>query len=199
MKSLSRIALVVCVLGFAAFTFGGAFAGEITVKIGAKAPAFHGIDENGQAWNSKDIVGKKILVLYFFPADFTGGCTKQACSFRDDIEKLHGQGIEVVGVSGDSSKTHHMFKAYHKLPFTLLADEKGQLAKTFGVPLLGKGGTSPAIDASGVKIAMPRGVTISRYTVVIDKNGTVAAKDRVTNPAGDSKRIAALAKKLNAK
>ncbi len=76
--------------------------------------------------------------------------------------------------------------------------KKGELAKTFGVPV-SNGGKSPAIDASGVKIDMPRGVTISRYTVVIDKNGVVAAKDQVRDAGGDSKRIAELVKKFAAK
>ena len=198
MNLLSRGLVLVFALGIVAWTLGGALAGEKTVKIGDTAPTIHAVDENGKPWNSTEVVGKKILVLYFYPADFTGGCTAQACSFRDDIEKLHSQGIEVVGVSGDSVKTHHMFKDHHKLNFTLLADEKGDLAKTFGVPVKA-GGKSPAIDASGVKIDMPRGVTIMRYTVVIDKNGVIVAKDQIADPAGDSKRITALVKKLAAK
>jgi peroxiredoxin Q/BCP len=196
MKMLSRCSAVVFVLGFAAFTLGGLVAGENKVKVGDKAPALKGVDENGKTWKSTDVVGKKILVLYFYPADFTGGCTAQACGFRDDIEKLHSQGVEVVGVSGDSVKTHHMFKDHHKLNFTLLADEKGDLAKVFGVPTK-PGGKSPAIDASGAKVPMDRGVTIMRYTVVIDKKGKVAAMDEVKNAGGDSKRIAELVKKLD--
>src|SRR5262245_31123639 len=94
------------------------------IKVGDKAPAFQSVDENGKAWKSADVVGKKILVLYFYPADFTGGCTKQACGYRDDIEKLGSSGIEVVGVSGDTPESHRLFKKEHKLNFTLLADTK---------------------------------------------------------------------------
>jgi thioredoxin-dependent peroxiredoxin len=198
MKFLSRCAVCSIVFGFVAWTLGGAVAGEKKVTIGDKAPLLTGTDENGKPWKSTDVVGKKTLVLYFYPADFTGGCTAQACSFRDDIEKLHSQGIEVVGVSGDSVKTHHMFKEHEKLNFTLLADEKGDLAKTFGVPV-NKGGKSPAIDVTGSKIMMDRGVTISRYTVVINKKGVVAAIDQVKDASGDSKRIAELVKTLDAK
>src|SRR5437879_5289696 len=151
MKLLSRCALATLILGLTAWTLGGAAAGEKKVKVGDKAPVLQSTDENGKPWKSTDVVGKKVLVLYFYPADFTGGCTKQACGFRDDIEKLHSQGVEVVGVSGDSAKTHHMFKDHHKLNFTLLADEKGELARTFGVPVKA-GGESPAIDSSGTKI-----------------------------------------------
>ena len=79
--------------------------------------------------------GKKVIVVYFYPADFTGGCTKEACAFRDEGKKLADKGIEVVGVSGDSAKNHEMFKKLHKLNFTLLADEDGSVAKAFGAVL----------------------------------------------------------------
>ncbi len=171
---------------------------ELKVKVGDKAPAFESVDENGKPFKSSDIVGKKIVVLYFYPADFTGGCTKQACGFRDDIEKLNSKGVVVIGVSGDSVDTHKLFKAHEKLPFTLLADEKGDLAKTFGVPV-GKGGESPTINEKGEKGKAPRGATISRYTIVIDKAGNVAAADAVSDAGGDAKRIAELVKKLDGK
>src|ERR1700694_2572707 len=100
MKLLSRCVVSTLVLGIAAWVLGGASAGEKKVKVGDKAPTLKSMDENGKPWKSTDVVGKKVLVLYFYPADFTGGCTAQACSFRDDIEKLHSQGIEVIGVSG---------------------------------------------------------------------------------------------------
>lgn len=115
MKLFSRSVAGVIVLGLAALTLRSAMAEEKQVKVGDKAPALSSVDENGKPWKSADVVGKKVLVLYFYPADFTGGCTKQACGFRDNIEKLHSQGVEVVGVSGDSVKTHHMFKEHEKL------------------------------------------------------------------------------------
>src|SRR6187549_968052 len=75
---------------------------ELKVKVGDEAPAFESVDESGKSFKSSDVVGKKIVVLYFYPADFTGGCTAQACGFRDDIEKLNSANIAVIGVSGDS-------------------------------------------------------------------------------------------------
>src|SRR5581483_1290619 len=99
-------------------------------------------------WKSSDHVGKKILVVYFYPADLTSGCTKQACGFRDDMKKLTEKGVEVVGVSGDSVKNHQIFKKVHDLNFTLLADEDGSIAKKFGVPV-GKGGTAKVKDEKG--------------------------------------------------
>src|SRR5262249_48334935 len=130
---IAGFAVLASLLGLSVVGF--VHAQEKKIKVGDKAPAFESVDENGKAWKSSDVVGKKILVLYFSPADFTGGCTAQACGYRDDIEKLSGKGVEVVGVSGDSAENHALFKKEHKLPFTLLADTKGEVAKTFGVPV----------------------------------------------------------------
>jgi thioredoxin-dependent peroxiredoxin len=197
MKTLANAAAAAALVGFVAWTLGGsANAGEKKVKVGDKAPVVSAKDENGKTWKSTDVVGKKTLVLYFYPADFTGGCTKQACGFRDDIEKLHGQGVEVVGVSGDTVKTHDLFKKHHKLNFTLLADEQGDIAKAFGIPM-NKGGKAKGIDESGNPIEVIRGVTIQRFTVVVDKKGNIAAIDNVKDAGGDSKRIAELVKKVN--
>ena len=197
MRLLPVLALGACTLAALVFVAGnGASAGEkAKPKVGDKAPAFESVDEAGKPWKSTDHVGKKVVVLYFYPADFTGGCTKQACGYRDDIEKLAGKGVEVVGVSGDSAKTHSLFKTHHKLPFTLLADEKGEVAKKFGVPIK-PGGKSPTINEAGEKGFADRGVTISRYTVVIDKGGKIAAIDAVKDAGGDPKRIADLVKGL---
>jgi peroxiredoxin Q/BCP len=189
-------------MGLCALAVGGGLTagekGNTMPKVGDKAPTFQSVDENGKTWKSADHVGKKIVVLYFYPADFTGGCTSQACGFRDNMESLAGKGLEVVGVSGDSSSTHKMFKAHHKLPFTLLADEKGELAKEFGIPTKA-GGESPTIDEKGEKGKAPRGITIMRYTAVIDKQGKIAAMYQGGNAAGDAKKIAEIVDKLETK
>jgi thioredoxin-dependent peroxiredoxin len=191
-----------CSVGLAVVILGGGLTagekGRTMLKVGDKAPEFQSVDENGKTWKSSDHVGKKIVVVYFYPADFTGGCTAQACGFRDNMESLSGKGLEVVGVSGDSAATHKLFKAHHKLPFTLLADEKGELAKSFGVPV-NKGGMSPTIDENGDKGTAPRGVTIERWTVVIDKGGNLAALYKVANAGGDAKKIGEIVQKLETK
>jgi peroxiredoxin Q/BCP len=191
---VGSMALAVALIGLVA---GGATLAQEkkAVKVGDKAPAFTATDDSGKTWKSSDVVGKKILVLYFFPADFTGGCTAQACGYRDNIEKLSSKGVEVVGVSGDSVKTHEAFKKDQKLNFTLLSDEHGNLAKTFGVPV-GKGGTAKGKDLEGNKADVVRGATIQRWTVVIDKRGNVAAIDQVKNAGSDSTRIADFVGKL---
>jgi peroxiredoxin Q/BCP len=172
---------------------------EAKVKVGDTAPAFESVDDAGKPFKSSDVVGKKIVVLYFYPADFTGGCTKQACAYSDDIEKLNSKGVVVIGVSGDSVANHKLFKEDYKLKFTLLADEKGELAKTFGIPVKA-GGKANGTKASGDKIEVIQGVRIDRWTVVIDKAGKVAAIDEIgKGAAGDAKRVAELVKKLDTK
>src|SRR5262249_39394556 len=82
----------------------------VDLKVGDKAPAFQAQDDTGKLWKSADHVGKKIMVVYFYPADFTGGCTKEACAYRDDYGKLKEKGVDVVGVSGDAVHNHELFK-----------------------------------------------------------------------------------------
>jgi thioredoxin-dependent peroxiredoxin len=164
------------------------------VGVGDAAPSFEATDDTGSTWKSSDHIGKKVVVLYFFPADFTGGCTAQACGFRDDMAKLTDKGVEVVGISGDSAKTHEAFKKFHKLNFNLLADEKGELAKKFGVPV-DKGGTAKA-TIDGAEKTFERGVTIKRWTFVIGKDGKVAFKNDKVAAKDDSKKILEVVEKL---
>jgi len=166
-----------------------------SLKVGDAAPAFTATDDQGKTWKSSDHVGKHILVVYFYPADMTGGCTKQACGFRDDAKKLADKGIEVVGISGDSVKNHQFFKDFHKLTFTLLADEDGSVAKEFGVPV-NKGGVFKTKDQAGKEVELKRGVTASRWTFVIGKDGKIAYKDDKVKAAEDSKRILETVDKL---
>ncbi len=179
MKPLS-LACAICILGFGMNAVRA-------LEIGDKAPSFEGIDDQGQPWKSSDHVGKGLLVVYFYPADLTGGCTKQACGFRDDMQVLKEKGVEVVGVSGDSVKNHEIFKKTKNLNFTLLADEKGKIAKAFGVPTR-KGGVAKVTSSDG-PISLTRGVTASRWTFIIDKDGKVVFKETKVNAAEDSKTV----------
>lgn len=97
----------------------------------------------------------KPIVVYFYPADETPGCTKQACAFRDSYEKFKKAGAVVVGISGDDPSSHKAFASKYKLPFTLLSDEGNKVRKEWGVPG----------DFFG---SLP-----GRETYVIDKNGVV--------------------------
>jgi peroxiredoxin Q/BCP len=196
MKALEKMTIIaVALAGALAITLAGTSglladdkAKEGEVKVGDPAPVFQAADDQGKSWKSADHVGKKILVVYFYPADLTGGCTKQACSFRDDMKDLTNKGIEVVGISGDSVENHQLFKKVKDLNFTLLADEKGTIAKRFGVPLK-PGGEYKTKDADGNDIVLKRGVTASRWTFVIGKDGKVIYKNTQVDPTKDSKQV----------
>ena len=145
-----------------------------SLNVGDKAPAFSTLDDQGKEWSSEDVAGKHHLVVYFYPAAMTGGCTKQACAFRDDKPKWTKLNAVVVGVSGDNPEGLAHFKKAENLNFTLLADEKGEVAKKFGVPA-GKGGSiKRAVD--GKEVTLKRGVTTKRWTFVISKDGKVVYK-----------------------
>jgi len=101
-------------------------------KIGTLAPSFKLSDQLGQAKQLIEYQGHW-LVLYFYPKDDTYGCTKQACQFRDNSQALEKLGAKVVGISIDSAQSHAKFAQKHKLPFTLLADEHGEVARQYGV------------------------------------------------------------------
>jgi peroxiredoxin Q/BCP len=107
-------------------------------KAGDTAPLIGGQDQDGKDFKLADHVGKKVVLLYFYPKDFTGGCTKEACSFRDGYEDFTTNNVEVVGVSFDSGESHLKFITQYKLPFTLLADTDGKIADAYGVRMTGK-------------------------------------------------------------
>jgi peroxiredoxin Q/BCP len=102
------------------------------LKEGTTAPAFKTTDANGETVSLKDLRGQKV-VLYFDPKDDTPGCTKEACSFRDDFATFKKRGIAVLGVSPDSKAKHKKFETKYNLPFTLLADTDHAIADAYGV------------------------------------------------------------------
>ena len=106
----------------------------MALKIGDKAPSFVAVDSNGTSFDSKDIIGKKPVVIYFYPKDNTPGCTMQACGFRDSYEDFIDLGAEVIGVSSDTVNSHKKFTNQYKLPFILLSDSDKKLRKLFSVP-----------------------------------------------------------------
>lgn len=99
---------------------------------GDKAPQFTAKDQNGKKVSLKDYKGRKV-VLYFYPEDDTPVCTVQACNYRDNLIMLRKQGYEVVGVSPQGTDSHHSFAQKFKLNFSLLADEKMEIIKAYGV------------------------------------------------------------------
>ena len=100
------------------------------LTVGSEAPAFSLLDENGEKWNSGDFLGKKNILIFFYPAAMTGGCTKQACSYRDDITEWESRDFEIVGISGDKPENLKLFKKTEELNFRLLSDSNGKVARS---------------------------------------------------------------------
>ncbi len=123
-----------------------------TLKEGDKVPMFKLYDQNGQLFDLADYVGKQKLVIYFYPKDDTPGCTKQACTFRDQYEVFKDAGAMVIGISGQSIESHKNFAEKYQLPFSLLSDEKNEVRKMFGAS---------------------SGVIPGRVTFVVDKSGKI--------------------------
>ncbi len=104
-------------------------------KVGTKAPLIEGQDQDGKTWKLADEVGKKVVLLYFYPKDDTPGCTKEACGFRDRISDLKKENVEVVGVSFDSAESHQKFISKFNLNFPLLVDTDGKIAAAYGTKM----------------------------------------------------------------
>jgi peroxiredoxin Q/BCP len=107
-------------------------------KAGDKAPLFTGQDQDGKTVKLSSLIGKKIVLLYFYPKDNTPGCTKEACGFRDRINELQKDNVEVIGVSFDSAESHQKFIAKYKLNFRLLTDPDGKIVDAYGVRVVGR-------------------------------------------------------------
>ena len=167
---------------------------DVTLNVGDKAPNFTVKDDTGADWKATDHYDDKIVVVYFYPADMTGGCTKQACAFRDDLGKLKSANVEVVGVSGDTVHNHQLFKKAHDLNFPLLADPEGKVATAFGVPFT-KEEKSVTAEIDGKQEVLTRGGTAKRWTFVV-KNGKIAFKNEQVNAAEDSQKVMEVVKGL---
>ena len=169
MKWLVLVLLVLGVLGWL-MASQLVSAGEVP-KVGAAAPDFNLPDQNGQIRTLQEFSGKW-LVLYFYPKDDTPGCTKEACSFRDDLHQLTELGAQVVGVSVDDSSSHAAFAKKYHLPFPLLADKTTEVAERYGVLL----------NLVFSKVA-------KRYTFLIDPQGKISKVYDKVDTSRHSKEI----------
>ena len=166
-------------------TFGFIFS---QVELGEKVPNFTATDQDGSKWVlKKQLKASDYLVIYFYPAAFTGGCTKQACSYRDQKGDLEKIGAQVVGVSGDKPETLELFALEHSLNFTLLSDESGDMATLFDVPQ-NDGGTINR-EIKGENLDLTRATSIKRWTFILDKKGELIYKDTEVNAAEDSNTV----------
>lgn len=104
------------------------------LKIGDPIPSFTLLDQDGNLFNSDSVLGKKNVVIYFYPKDDSPGCTAQACSFRDQYEDFKDADAIIIGISSQSVESHKKFALKHRLSFTLLSDNGNKIRKQFGVP-----------------------------------------------------------------
>jgi thioredoxin-dependent peroxiredoxin len=130
----------------------------MALRVGQKAPDFDVTASSGKRLKLADFIGKKNVVLYFYPADFTPVCTREACGFRDAYEELASKDTEVIGVSVDSDDSHERFAKKHSVPFALVSDNERSLTKSYDA-------------ASFVRMLLGR---TGRITYVIDKKGEIA-------------------------
>jgi peroxiredoxin Q/BCP len=159
-----------------------------TPKVGDKIPAFNANDDQGSLWQSSTPQGQgQYLVVYFYPAAMTGGCTKQACTYRDNAEDLKKLNINIVGVSGDPVNNLKLFKQAHALNFPLVSDVNGFIAKLFGVPTRQGGAFKTTIDDTAVTLL--RSKTTSRWTFILDDQGRVIYKNTQVNAQQDTAKV----------
>lgn len=105
-----------------------------SISTGDTMPEFSLPDQNGHIFNIAEYLGKQPMVIFFYPKDETPGCTKEACSFRDNFSFFQEAGVLVIGISSDSSASHKSFAEKHRLPFVLLSDAGGKVRHKLGVP-----------------------------------------------------------------
>ena len=106
---------------------------SMSIAIGSKLPDFNLMDQDGNVFNSKKDIGKTPSVIYFYPKNFTPGCTMEACSFRDAYVDFIEHDVKVIGISSDSERSHKKFANRFNLPFTLLADKNKEVRNRFEV------------------------------------------------------------------
>lgn len=151
----------------------------MALQIGDKCPDFRLKNQNNEWVDSKELISKKNLVIFFYPKDETAGCTKEVCSFRDTHEEFKDLGCEVLGISSDSVASHKKFAEKHRLSFDLLADTKKELRKAFDVP------------------GNLFGLIPGRVTYIIDKNGVIRGiYNSLTDPLGHIQNALEAVKKM---
>lgn len=140
------------------------------LQVGDVAPDFTAVATDGSNISLHDYKGKQNVVLYFYPKDFTGGCTKEAQCFRDDIEKFKNKETVILGVSRDDQETHQKFSEKERLNFPLLDDKDGKICTAYGVPLDEKDWPE-------------------RWTYLINKDGKIAKIYKEVHPLQHSQEL----------
>ncbi|MGI0039850.1 MAG: thioredoxin-dependent thiol peroxidase [Nitrososphaera sp.] len=149
---------------------------QIELAEGNIAPDFTMMDREGRTIKLSELRGKKSAVVYFYPKDFTPGCTMEATEFSRDYKKFRDAGIEIVGVSPDDEESHKKFRDKMGMPYPLVADTENEVSKKYGV--------------YGLKSFMGREyMGVNRSTFLVDKSGKIARIYRKVKPAGHSHEV----------
>jgi peroxiredoxin Q/BCP len=151
---------------------------EIPLELheGDLAPDFVMKDAQGNTSRLSDLKGKKDIVVYFYPEDFTPGCSTQAAEFSRDYDKFKDAGIEIVGVSPNNEESHHKFRQKMGIPYPLVADTDKEVSENYGV--------------YGLKKFMGREyMGVNRSTFIIDRTGIIIKIFRKVRPAGHSQEV----------
>jgi len=148
------------------------------IQEGMPAPEFKLKDQDGRLVSLRDFANKKWVILYFYPKDQTPGCTKEACNFRDGMDRLQPYNVQVLGISVDDSASHQSFSNKHRLNFPLLADPDKKTAKAYGA------------------LAFYR--LARRMTFIIDPNGKIRKIFQRVTPANHIDELLAALKELQA-
>lgn len=154
-RNFYRMYLTIYLILFSCFTFLKPNQKMSKIEVGSSVPQFELHDQNGNLLSISSVIGKKNLVIYFYPKDDSPGCTKEACSFRDQFEVFNEADAMIIGISGQSVESHKKFAEKYHLNFTLLSDEGDKVQKLFGVPL------------------NFLGLVPGRVTYIVDKTGKV--------------------------
>jgi thioredoxin-dependent peroxiredoxin len=158
------------------------------LKVGDKAPLFNANDQSGHLWQADKVLKSgQHLVIYFYPAAMTGGCTAQACAYRDASAPLGQEGVSVVGISADPVVNLKYFQTEHGLNFPLLSDVNGDIARRFGVPI--RNGGSIKRTVQGKEVTLERPYTFARWTFIIDPSGKVVYKNTGVDAAKDPQTV----------
>jgi peroxiredoxin Q/BCP len=154
-RNFYRMYLSIYFLLFTGFTLFNTKQDMKKIVVGSPVPQFTLADQNGNLLSMQSVIGKKNLVIYFYPEDDSPGCTKEACYFRDEFEAFNEADAMIIGISGQSVESHKKFAEKYRLSFTLLSDEGDKVRKLFGVP----------VNLLGL---LP-----GRVTYIADKSGTI--------------------------
>jgi len=146
------------------------------VKLGQPPIDFDFQDSNNESYRISDLIGKKNIVIYFYPKDFTPGCTVEAEEFSRDYKSFKDSGIEIIGISPDSDESHSKFREKMKIPYMLASDTKNEISKNYGV--------------YGLKNFMGKEYFgVNRSTFLVDKSGKIVKIYDKVKPKGHSKEV----------